>query len=133
MHGNVYRAYAHFYYALNFPFAYVGEGDIIAEKEGQPGVVILEIQALAHSRRHLVDKAEHALIFAALMLVHQKALKLKSAGIARDKIEHPAVRLLYNKREPFALAVKAVIKKVKNLVTVYRDKRVAAPYPGAVK
>lgn len=48
--------------ALHLPLGEVGQGQVVAHQKGQPGVVILEIEALPHPRRHLVHKAEDAVV-----------------------------------------------------------------------
>ena len=46
--------------------------------KGESGVIVLEIDRLTHTLRILVDKAENALVFTALLFVHKRSLKLKS-------------------------------------------------------
>ena len=40
----------------------IGQRDVVAVQEGEPEVVVLDVEALAHSSRQLVDEAEDALV-----------------------------------------------------------------------
>ena len=77
MHRYVYRAYVHFYNALDFVLGNIGKGYIIAEKKGKARVIVLKIKAFAHSGRQLVYKAENALIAAGVLLIHKVGFKFK--------------------------------------------------------
>ena len=55
---------------------HVGQCDIIPLQKGKPGVVILKIQGFPHPRRHLVNKAEDALVTARAVVAHQTVFKL---------------------------------------------------------
>ena len=48
--------------ALSLPLRQIGEGNVVALKEAETGVVVLKIQGLAHARRHLIHEAENAVI-----------------------------------------------------------------------
>ena len=67
---NVNRAYMHLYNAVNLVFGNVGEGNIITEKEGKAGIIVLKIKTASQSFRQLVDKAENALVSAGMFLIH---------------------------------------------------------------
>ena len=56
---------------VNIMIAHIGQRHIITLQKGQSGIVILKIQSIPHTRRHLVDKAEHALIPAGTVLIHK--------------------------------------------------------------
>lgn len=77
MDGDVDGTNPHLDNPINFLAAEVGHGDIIAEKEGEPVIVILKIQGLPHPRGHLIHKAEDALILAAVLPVHQVGFKFQ--------------------------------------------------------
>ena len=78
MHRNVYGAYVHFNNALNLMLGDIRMGDIISEKEGKTGIVVLKIKAIAKTLRQLVDKAENALITAGMFIIHQIGFKLET-------------------------------------------------------
>lgn len=50
----------------------VCQRDIIPVKEGQARVVILEVYALTHSLRILVNEAEDALVLTAVLFIHKR-------------------------------------------------------------
>lgn len=66
--------------AVNVGVGEVGQGDIVAVQKGQTGVVVLEVQRLAHAFRKLVDEAEDAFVAAGVLFVHEGRGKLH-AGI----------------------------------------------------
>ena len=57
----------------------IGESYIISEEKGQARVIVLKIQAFAHSLRKLVNKAENAFVFAVLLLIHKIGFKSYAA------------------------------------------------------
>ena len=57
---------------------HIGHGNIIAEKEREPGVVVLEVEGFPHSLRKLVDEAEDALVGAAMLFVHEVGLEFEA-------------------------------------------------------
>ena len=67
--------------AVDLVVLHVRHGDIVAEQKGKPLVVILEIKALAHSGRQLVDEAEHTFITAGAVFTHQSILEFNSKFI----------------------------------------------------
>ena len=60
---------------LDIPVLQVGQGDVVAEEEGHAGIIVLEVEGGAHPLGHLVNKAEDAVVFAAVLLVHQVGFK----------------------------------------------------------
>ena len=71
MDGDVDRADVHIDDALHLVLGQVRQRDIVAEQERQTAVVILEIQAVTHTGRQLIDEAEDALVAAGALLIHQ--------------------------------------------------------------
>ena len=55
--------------------AHVGQCNIISLQEGQTRIVILKIQGGTHSRRHLIDEAENAVVAAGTVLIHELVLE----------------------------------------------------------
>ena len=49
-------------HTLNILLAHIGKRNIISLKKGKPRIIILKIQRLTHTWRHLVNKTEHTLI-----------------------------------------------------------------------
>ena len=62
MHGNVQRTDTAAQDAIEFFIIDVGQGDEIAHHQGKTPVVILHIQGIPHTRRHLVNKAKNTVI-----------------------------------------------------------------------
>ena len=48
--------------SLYVPLLHIGQGNVISLQERKPGIVVLKIQGLPHSRRHLVNKAQVIII-----------------------------------------------------------------------
>ena len=78
MDGNIYRRKAHFYDSVNVLFLKVCKSYIVSEKEAKSGIVIFKIKSFSHSRRHLVDEAENAFVFAGMFLIHKIVFKIKT-------------------------------------------------------
>src|SRR6266508_2451535 len=55
----------------------IRQRDVVAVQAGEPEVVVLDIQALAHPSRQLVDEAEHALVGAGRDLGRPRRLELE--------------------------------------------------------
>ena len=79
--------------AVDLPLAEVGKCDIVAKQEGEPLIIILEIQGLPHTRGELVDKAEHAVVGTAVFFVAEISFKIAA--------ERFILRLLYCQRTRF--------------------------------
>ena len=55
--------------------AHVGQCNIVSLQEGQTRIVILKIQGGTHSRRHLIDETENAVVAAGTVLIHELVLE----------------------------------------------------------
>ena len=66
---------------LKLLIAYVGQGDEIAHHQGKAPVVVLHVQGLAQSRRHLGDKAEGAIIVAGARTQGHALPEMKPHGL----------------------------------------------------
>ena len=78
MNGNIDGANMHVNNPLNFRLRKICKGNIITEKKGQTGVIILEIYTLPHTLGILIYEAEDAFVFAGLLFVHQRGCKFKT-------------------------------------------------------
>ena len=67
----------HLYYSGNFVFGKICKGNIITEKEGKTGIVILEIEGISHAARQLIYKTEDTLVLAGMLSIHKIAVKEK--------------------------------------------------------
>ena len=68
----------------------------VAEQKGEAVVVIFKIDALSHSGRVLVDKAEDAVVAAAALLIHKVGFKLQTQVIV--------LLLFYRNREVLSVS-----------------------------
>ena len=128
MHGNIQRRQAHLDDPLHIGVAEVGKGDVIAHQERQAGVVILEIQALAHTLGQLIDEAKDALVGAALLPIHQVGLKIQAQVFALGLFNDQLHLLTVPFQHQFYLAVVAVkfiIQHVADDVTVDAHQAIA--------
>ena len=107
---------------LRLPLGQIGQGDVVAQKKAQTGVIVLEIERLAHVGRHLIHKAEDAVVGAGAHLVHQIGVKVQSQipalRLANPYLTHAAVRLLQRQIGNSIISIKAVIQYIGDLVTV---------------
>ena len=96
--------------------------DVVAEQKAQPLVIILKIQALAHTRGHLVDEAEHTVVGAGMLCIAQIGLEPAAKGAALrplhlplpDAVCHPGFQV-----EAAAVGIKIVVQRVVQLVIVH--------------
>ena len=77
MDRNIDRRDAHLYNTVYIGIRQVGQGNIIAEQKRHAAVVILKIERIAHTGRHLIDETKHAFVFAGMLPVHQIRFKLQ--------------------------------------------------------
>ena len=61
----------HFNDPLDLVLGEIGKGDVIAEKKGKAGIVVLKIKRRTKAFGQLIDEAENALVFAGMLLVHK--------------------------------------------------------------
>ena len=127
MNRDVYRRRLHLDYSVDILLGQVRQRYIVAHQEGKSRVVVLEVQRVAHSLRKLVYEAEHALVAAGVLLVHQVGLELEPyVGVLvllyRYLLE---VRTAVDEQSYLLLGeTETVIEDVVYVVTVYRDEYV---------
>ena len=78
---------------LNLPLGEIGQGDVIAQQEAEPGVIILKVHGGAHALGQLVNKAEDAAVGAGPGRIHQIALEVQPQ-VAALVFQHMDVVLL---------------------------------------
>ena len=116
MHRNIQRRNLHADDAVGILVAQIGHGDIVAQQEGQTGIVVLKIQALAHALGQLIDEAEDAPVGTALLGIHQIGLELQTQilalGLADLHRALCAVFALNLQRQLGVIGVKLVIQHI---------------------
>ena len=136
MNRDVDGAYVHFDDPLDFMLGEIGQRDIVAEKEGKTGVVVLKIQRRPKTFGQLVDETENALVFAGMLLIHKIGVKFHAGFVI-------FVPLFKQRFYPLAAAVENYVKflfghvkpKVENIlnfIPVYGKQHVAAIYSASV-
>ena len=113
---NIDRRQVIFDHPLNILLAHIRQCHIVSLQEGKPGIIILKIESLPHSRRHLVDKAEHAMVAAGTVIIHQAILKLYSQILIiillHFQLPDLSVGFLYKKFYIFIVHQITVIKNI---------------------
>ena len=114
--------------AVDLVILHIGHGDVVAEQKAQPLVIILEIQALAHTGGQLVDEAEHAVVGAGMLLVAQIGGEIAAKGAALRALHVPladAVRHLRFQVKALAVRVEIIVQRIVQLVLVHAQQLVA--------
>ena len=113
--------------AVDLVVLHIGHGDIVAEQKGQALVVVLEVEALTHSRGQLVDETEHTVVGAGVLLVAQIGGEVAAEGAALFPPDVPlpdAVRYPGFQVEAAAVGIKIVVQRVVQLVVVHAQQLV---------
>ena len=121
---------------LHLPVRHIGQGQIVAQQKGQPGVVVLKIQAGPHPRGHLVHKAEDAVVGAGAGPVHQIGLELQPQvlplPLAQADGAGGAVLLPQHQLQPGVIAEELIVQHVHDLVAVDVGQGLPHPQPRPV-
>ena len=134
VHRDIDGRNVHILDALHFFVAQVRQRDVVAEQKRKPLVVVLEIQRLAQALRHLVDKAEHALVAARVLFVDEIAFKIAAQRLVlalfHALVAQPA-RAHQRQLELRAGGVELIVQHVVDLVPVDGQQR--APRKGVLR
>ena len=110
--------------SLNIMVVHVGQRHVIALKKRQTGIVILKIQSIPHSFRHLVDETEHTFISAGAVLIHETFPELHSQFFIciffNFQLPLLAVRFLDQEQNLLVFRIKLIIKNIFNFMSVDR-------------
>ena len=102
---------------------HIGQGHIISLYEGQSGIIIFKIKSISHSRRHLVNKTENAVIGTGTIIIHQILLKgnPKVFFIFLLHLQLPdlSVCLFHFQNNEFFIHQISVVKYIFHRLTVY--------------
>ena len=122
LHGDVDGADAQVDDALRLALGEVRERDVVAHEEAQARVIVLKIERVAHIRRHLIDKAEQAVVRAGARLVHQVGIKIEAEILALLLFDRQVacgpVGLAQPETHRRIVAEKAVVQHVDDLVMI---------------
>ena len=120
---------------LELLIVHVGQGDEIAHHQGKPPVVVLHVQSLAQSRRHLGDKAEGAIIVAGARTQGHALPEMKPHGLHLVLSDGQMQGLSVPLQLHFQLAVgdqRLIVDLVDNVFPVDAQKHVAGENTGPV-
>ncbi len=96
--------------------------NIISLKKRQSRIVILKIKRISHSRRHLIDEAENALVGAGTVIGHQAALEFDTKIFIEILVKFPfhlcTILFLDNHINFFILNIKTIIKDIFNILAI---------------
>ena len=116
--------------AVDLVVVHIGQGDIVAEEEGQPLVVVLEIQAPAHAGGQLVDEAEDAPVGAGMLFIPEIGGKAAPELLPRAARHLPAALGAAHpggEVEAWAVGVELIVQRVVDGVAVHAQQFI----PGA--
>ena len=136
MYGHVNRRDVHFNNAIHIPLLQISQRDVVSVQERQTGIVIFEVQTLAHALRKLVDETEYALIFAGVLFVHQGRLEfqpdigIRALSDRYLKQLRIAVDLQHNR---FFSQEKTVIQHIADLTSVDGDQIISRAQADALR
>ncbi|MPM57085.1 hypothetical protein SDC9_103903 [bioreactor metagenome] len=118
--------------APGFPFAEVGEGNIIAHEKGQAGVVILKIEGLPQAGGQLIHKAEDTPVGAGAGPIHQIGLKLQTQvlPLVLADLYRPlgALRVRHGEGEAGVVGIIFIVQHIHNGMAVHRLQRFPDPH-----
>ena len=109
---------------LQIMFAHIGKCQIISLKERKTGIIILKVKSIPHAFGQLVDKAEHALISAGTVIIHQTVFKFHSqiVFIFFFNLQFPlfAIRLADHNEHFFFIHQVPIVKDIFRFLSVDR-------------
>ena len=118
---------------LGLPLTEVGQGGIVAQQEAEPLVVVLDVEGRPHVGRHLIHKAEQAVVGAAVHLVHQIGGEVQPqiAALLLTDGDRPLLPVLCKPQHHHRIiAVKPVVQHIHNVVAVDLQQLFAHGDPG---
>ena len=134
MDGDIDRADPQVNNPLCLPFREIGEGNVIAHKEAQPCVVVLEVEGVPTAGGHLVHKAEQTVVAAWSGFIHQIGVEIQAQLLCITLFYlysalHTVGVLQYQNRVR-VVTKKAVIEHILYRVAVDREQLFPCPDPG---
>ena len=130
--GGVYRdkdgADVHLEDAVDLTVGEVGQRDIVAEQKGKPLVIVFKVQRFPHAGRQLVDKAEHAVVRAAVFFVPEVGLEIAAERLILPffYLQGTALAVLAEfQRKTRRRCIELVVQRVAQRVAVDGQQRAA--------
>ena len=127
MNGNVHRADVHLNYPVDIALTQIGQRNIISKQKGKARVIVFKIERLPHAGRKLVDKTEHALVPAGMLLIHQIGCKFKPdrfiLPFTQMQRPHSALRVFDRQGQMRIGLIKPVVEHIINFVFIDGEKR----------
>ena len=93
LHRDIQRAGVALDHAIHFLRRQVGQRHKIARHQREPPIVVAHIEAGTHARRHLLDKAEHAVVRAGLRAAHQGGFERQPERLLDELVNVHRARL----------------------------------------
>ena len=101
---------------------HIGQRNIISLEKGKSGIIILKVERVTHSWRHLIDKAENTAVAAGTVLVHKAVLKSHTEilliVLLNLKLPFLTVRLAHKQLNVIIIQQIVVVEHILNLRTV---------------
>ena len=121
---------------LGLPLTEVGQGGVVAQQEAEPLVVVLDVQGRPHVGRHLIHKAEQAVVGALVHLVHQIGGKVQAqvAALLLADGDRPLLPVLCKPQHRHRIvAIEPVVQHVHDVVAVDLQKLLPHGDPGSLR
>ena len=93
LHRDIQRAGVALDHAIHFLRRQVGQRHKIARHQRKPPIVVAHIEAGTHARRHLLNKAEHAVVRAGLRAAHQGGFERQPERLLDELVNMHRARL----------------------------------------
>ena len=133
VHGDVERREPEVDDALDLAVRQIGQRDVVPVEEGQPVVVVLDVEALPQTGRQLMDEAEHALVGARRDLGRRGRLALEAEVPPPLALEDDRARTaapIDVDREMLLAGLHVEVDEVAQLLPVHPEEPVARTQPG---
>ena len=115
--------------AVDVMIRHVGHRDIVALQKGQSCVIVMKVQGIPHSLRHLVDKAEDTMIPAGPVFAHQPSAEPNPQIFIRIffdlKFPFLSVRLADHDKKLFVIAKIPIVENILDFFSIHRDEYVS--------
>ena len=115
--------------AVDVMIRHVGHRDVVALQKGQSCIIVMKVQGIPHSLRHLVDKAENTVVPAGPVFAHQASAEPNPQIFIRIffdlKLPFVSIRLADHDKKLFIIAKIPIVENILNLFPIHRDENVS--------